>query len=107
RLARDGLDRHGVEAALVDDRLRRVEQLLPPLGAAHPLRCLLCADAHVTFGYGSVTYIGVSSVDGSVMESAAATRNVGPGPELPDEVEVAIVGAGFSGLGVAIRLLQE
>jgi hypothetical protein len=36
RLARDGLDRDGVEAALGHDRLGHVQELLAALPGAHP-----------------------------------------------------------------------
>ncbi len=41
------------------------------------------------------------------METETATSNGRPSAGIPNEVDVAIVGAGFSGLGMAIRLRQE
>jgi cation diffusion facilitator CzcD-associated flavoprotein CzcO len=40
------------------------------------------------------------------LDAQAETPGRGPGGDLPAEVDVAIVGAGFSGLGLAIRLRQ-
>ena len=77
--ARHGLDRDGVETVLDDDRLGRVQQLLAPLLA----RSSSCDQCQVTetVSYGNVTSYG--------------------------RLDIAIVGSGFSGLGLAVRLQQE
>ena len=117
----DRLDRYGVESCFPDDRLGDIEELLAPLGAGHPWVCTLCHGhvldrvAYTTVSYVTVSYSRVTEyqTQGSPMPATDNTEQIEQidtlpaGAQLPREVDVVVVGSGFSGLAMAVALKRS
>src|SRR5438270_2571225 len=100
RLARHGLDRDRVEPVPLDDRLRHVEELLAPLlrGHAHRLERLFRGHQRLMLQYRKLRVC-------SFRRRNRPTQGVKMNEN--EHVDIAILGSGFSGLGMAVRLRQQ